>query len=775
MIYITKSANSLDFLRQNLEILSGKEGERFKTDYRQRWIEPSMLQALPKKGEIACIVFGDPPWDLYVPIRFITFSEDVYLDGEKYIFSFRLENRVEALDASAFTSGMRSISNNQYFVFRNKQLDLAPLRPNEKEAWRHSIRHIVGFEDGGSRKANSHQLERYLSSLFLRLDGTYVDQDVPVDLVDTEIRIDHQYTIVLDCYAPHLLEETISQMEIVGKSDPPVLGVKSIFASRDAHLSLKMSPVYSGKTLLKIWVQPEQTRSSQIALNCEVAGSDQFIPAIVEASLSLSTQLPEPVLLENAPGSHPGLEQVEVQTLYNHLQDLFTKQGPIKPELKRDLAIILETLPMDEDSRRFLQEEQGIFACQQGRFEDAYRILNLLGIERIRSQDAVASFFISAWKTNKNPNIGYLVDRFEPTLNPELTVQIKDGLPWRGIISQKELLESLYLSGLFTIEILKKIAKIESDGESLLKWVDYAVNESILEKDAAFHLMEEWMGTSSNKTLISRERVARRMLEYGIEIQENVEYLVYSFGSQILPEREIDRAQQLVQKSIALDSPKRVRLYEALADLFVDFNSPDWRRLTGDLFMEAGRYYLKHPDQSQSNIHLAGGYLEKARTAYGEAKKTDLKKLEEEWKELAEATPVIKVYLTQLDEHKHDRLREIINGKKVAFVGGSGKDFDADGTARQLGFVSGEHVEVYRDKGDNGLASLIQKIKKGKVNYIIHIIAFTAHHPELKKACDDSVANGNEVHYVPYNSGSFQYSAFLNRLFEFHKTELQNE
>lgn len=763
MFFITKSANSLDFLRQNLEILGGKEGEIVKTDYRQRWIEPLVLQSLPRKGERACIVFGDPPWHLYVPIRYVTFNEDVRIEGEKYIFSFSLGERVETPNLGAFTESLRIASQNQYFIIKSATAVTMPTAMPEKQAWRMTIQNMVGVIDDKT-KTGVHHLERYLSSVFLRIDGTFTNQETKIDLSAKNLELGHQYTIALDCYAPHLLEEKISQMEIVGIADPPILGMKSILVSRDARLSLKMTPVYAGKTNLKIWIQPEQTRSSQIALSCEAIEGEQpaALPEKIDLAASISTQ--ESVTL-------PEINQIQLQALYRQLLSIFPNSHDLTHEYKRQLAHELERLPLDVDSQRFLQEEQGVFTCLQEKFEDSYRLLESIGIERIRSQEAVAAYFISAWKTNKTPDLRLLVDRFEISNNPTLTAQIRELLPWQNLISQQTLLESLYISGLFTANKIKQILAPERNGETIVLWIKYVVDERILAKEEAYRLMREWLEKDPSVYLTAADQVARLAFDYGIEAGEDVAYLFDRFGSKLLSEKEIERAKKLYQMALTLDISKRMRFYEALADLTKDYDSPEWRNFTGDLFMDIGRYYLRHPDRKTAYFHSAGEYLRNARAAYRDAKKTDLRDLEREWEELSKETSVIKDYLAQFDEHKHGHLRELLQDKKVVFVGGLTMDFDPDQTARKLGFSSGEHVELHREKGGD-LGSLIKRIKSGKVDYVIDIISFTPHHNELKNACQASKSKGQKIHHVMYNSRSFQFSAFLSALFEYHKEDL---
>ena len=765
MLFIIKTANSLEFLRENLEILDGKEGMIHQTEYRQRWIDPQVAQAPPRKGQQACIVFSDPPWNLYIPIRCVTLLSDVHPEGDTYSFSYSLGARTTIPDLKLFTQQLKLASKNQYFVVQTPAASVEPSILPERVAWRRAIQSIVGF-DHHNNSQKSFRLERYLSSYFIRVEEL-LDQNTNLIVQELSLQVGHQYALVLDVYAPHLPEEKISQLEIVGSATPPVLAVRSITASRDARLSLKISPVFSGNAKLKIWIQPEQTRSSQATLNCKV---EEFVEAPTAEPVEIVRENANPVI----PPDIPCINQAQIQALYRQLLSIFPNQRDISWSYRRELARELAQLPLDEDSKRYLLERQGLYACRQENFEDAYRILDEIGIERIRSQSAVAAYFISAWKIRKSPDIRNLINRFETSSDPGLTDQIRELLPWKTLIKQRELVEQLFVSEFLTVENLKEIIASESSAERIADWVRYiTVDLGLLRKEESYRILRDWLEKNAERFPTGIDQVARLAFEWGFEMGEEVGSLLDWFGSKILSEKELDRATKLREDSVKLDTPLRIRFFEALTDLIKDYASPDWRSLTADLFVDIARYYLSHADRNIDILHLAGVYLEKARVACGDTKNTDLQKLQREWEELTKETDVIKDYLAQFDEAKQERLRQLLKDKKVVFVGGLTKEFDAEQIARQLGFGNGEHVELDREKG-NGLSGLIKRIGKGKVDYIVDMISFAPHHDELKNACRQAKSRNRNFHYVPYTSRSRHVSAFQATFFKYHKLELMS-
>jgi hypothetical protein len=762
MLFITKSANSFDFLRQNLEILGGREGDVVQTHYRSRWIEPIITSSLPKRGSEACIIFSDPPYDFYVPIRHVTFIEDIKLDAEgKYLLKLELGPRVFFDEVNIFTNQMQQSSKKQFFVFRNSDAKLKLSNLPEKEAWRKTIRHMVGLEDQESGKF---QLTRYLSSLFLRPEEIYESDDAPIDLNKHKLKIGHEYSFVIDCYAPNLSEEKISSLEIVGKSDPPLLGIKGVLASQDGRLSVKVLPAYGGETNLKIWVQPEQTRSSEVTYKCNVELAEQetksFPPTIHPPVIPL--EQPSNLIFQ----AETGLSAVQAQTLYRSLLALMSKNSPQPILLKYELSRELERFCSDADGQRFLQEERGVSASLLGQHDEAYQILNSIGIEKIRSQDGVASYFISAWQQNKTPDIRLLVSRFISEENEDLTVKIRETLPWRTIIDQKSVFEDLYLTKIFAIEKLPEIIFNEVDGRVVADWIEYTTeNLKILEAEDAFRLLRDWL--KQEKYLANEGFVARLAIKFGIQGKEDVAFIVNQYGPEIITGREIDKAVSYKQDALNLDSQRKIRFYESLAEITQQFDQDEWRIFTAELYMEVARYYLKQVNTTE-NLEIAGIAIQNVERYASEKYKKELDSLKDDWKKQSEETPIIKEYLLQFEEKKLSLLREIVHGKKILFIGGLTRWFDADSFAHEIGFSFGEHIEINRGKGGN-LKSVTKRIKEGAFDYVIDIISFGRHHNEVREACSKKVV------YIMHTSRSFHKSAFLKDLFEYHKSDLRQE
>jgi hypothetical protein len=759
MLFITKSANSFDFLRQNLEILGGKEGDIVQTHYRSRWIEPLITSSLPKEGNEACIIFSDPPYDFYVPIRYVAFTEDIKSDAEgKYLFKLKLGSRVDFNEANIFTNQMQQSSKKQFFIFKNSDAKLKLSNLSEKEAWRQTIRYIVGLE---KQKVNNIQLARYLSSLFLRPEEVYESDDEPIDLNRHSLRIGHEYSFVVDCYAPNLSEERISSLEIVGKSDPPLLGIKGVLASKDGRLSVKVLPTFSGETNLKIWVQPEQTRSSEISYKCNVDLAEQetkSFPLVIQ-SPAITLEQPSNVTYQ----AEIGLSAVQAQTLYRSLLALMSKNSTQPNLLKYELSRELERFSSDADGHRFLQEERGVSASLLGQHDEAYQILDSIGIEKVRSQDGVASYFISAWKLNKTPDIRLLVSRFISEENEDLTAKIRETLPWKTIIDQKPVFEDLYLTKIFTVDKLREIIIHEVDGRVVADWIEYTTKNQILNLEDAFQLLVNWL--RQEKDSINDKYAASLALEYGLRSNQDVAFIIDQFGIKIISEKKIDEVISYKQSASYLDTPHKIHFYESLTEITKQFDSDEWRIFTSELYVEIVRYYLSQPNTTE-NLELVGNAIQYVEKSADEKHKEELLSLKEDWKKQSEETSIIKEYLSQFEENKLLLLREIVHGKKILFIGGLTRGFDADNIAHEIGFSSGEHIEINRDKGGN-LKSVTKRIKEGAFDYVIDIISFGRHHNEVREACSRKVV------YIMHTSRSFHKSAFLKELFEHHKDDLK--
>jgi hypothetical protein len=286
--------------------------------------------------------------------------------------------------------------------------------------------------------------------------------------------------------------------------------------------------------------------------------------------------------------------------------------------------------------------------------------------------------------------------------------------------------------------------------------------------------LREWLEARGDQPIVTIDAVAQLALRWGIEIGENTGDLLDWFGGRILPEQDLEHAKSLIDASINLATPQRILFWEAMANITRNYPAASWQQFTGELYLVIGGYYLNLPAPGTIHIHIAGEYLQNAKVAFGGTKKIELQKLLAEWEKLAKETPVIRKYLEQFDESKEKRLKELLKGKKVVFVGGETMDFNADRIARQLGFASGEHVELDHEKG-NGLSGLIKRINQGKIDYIVDMISFAPHHNELKNACQKVKFQNKDFHYIIFRSRSRLYLAFRSAFFEYHKLNLQND
>lgn len=101
---------------------------------------------------------------------------------------------------------------------------------------------------------------------FRHLSGIEVDPGV------APLQIGHSYVQLIDCYAPHIAPDRISQWELVGEAEPAVADVFSVLASADGLMGMRVIPRLPGAAKIKVWVQPEQARSTKLSIDCLVEG-----------------------------------------------------------------------------------------------------------------------------------------------------------------------------------------------------------------------------------------------------------------------------------------------------------------------------------------------------------------------------------------------------------------------------------------------------------------------------------------------------------------------
>lgn len=771
MLFIRKSASNFEYLRQNLSVLSMPTGAMVETRYRTRWIDPVIVKDMPKAGQPVCILFADPPYEWHLPVRFAILKNDPYMNEDgSYVFQLTLDRFADISVNGPPDFGSPNSQGRDLFVFRNDDDLVQPSSEPDTVAWRWVIQNIVGFfPERGADEQPPRRLERYLSSFFFRSAGFKDDQaDITIDPSVTPLQIGRSYVQLIDCYAPHIAPDRISQWELVGETEPAVADVLSVLATADGLMGMRVIPRLPGMAKIKVWVQPEQARSSQILIDCQVEG---------EAIQTADTALRQDATLSHAdPFAHQqsvvaadaaGLTEAQTKALYHELLTSYERVRPdITDQERLDLATRLIPYAVEQ---RFLIETQGVCLFRQGMFDRAWSRFADLGLDRLREPEAVAGYFISGWSTGQFIDIHHFVQRSKgKQWGSSLLNQVRQALPWNQVMGQPKLMEDLYAGDVLDEEVLFDVLKEYSDGDFVAEQVTNGVKEEIVQRDAAYRFLLSWLKQSDQQT--RRRTVARLAIDYGLEGGHlEVIDIIDTYGERIVQEAGLDQIVRWRESvEMAFSGSSRLILLERLAHAAAILDSAQCVEYAVMLLLEIAEEYTgrhKYPDDE--NLKHVGYCLEKARGLLTDESELEARliELEKTWTQQAEQTEIIRDYLAQFDENRIERLKSLIKGKRVVLVGGLKQHFDPNKLAEELGLRSCEHVEVWGHK--TSLDSLTTRIRAGHIDYVFDRTGFGSHRDEVRDNCKTARQNGNPVHYLSIYR-SMNKRVIVETLWEYH-------
>jgi len=786
MICLVKSAANFEYLKQNLTILCSQPGVVLETSYRERWVTSAIIERLPKAGERICIVFSDPPFSYYVPVRFARVCQDVMLQEDgKIPFQYKLGKYVDAGGLQEFSLKMKTRCESQYFVVDISDDSLQETQSDDSTAWRSTIDHLIGSASEAVTGEHAF-LDRYLSTFFFRQVGL---ADNKKNALVECCEIGREYSLILECYSPHLSVEKISACHIVGTSTPPIMDTREVLGIADGRVSIHLTPRFSGQATIALWLYPDQNRSTQLDIKLCVYHPDknleeeQGIESAYQDQVASVHRIAEGRSTIDSYGSYiresqlvsgMGLTHAQCSTLYNRLLNTIEEKSGKQPDLRLDLINQLIEFAADATARQFLVEEKIRHLYAQGGQETTIiRLLSDLAIERLQS-DVLAIYFISKWhQQDFGENVSILIDRYKGNMFPDLDKAIRQAMPWRKILKMPKTVENLVMGNLWDASCaLESLMDVEY-GTEIVNLISYLVEDvGLVTKNDAYEFLNDWLGRSG--TTIYREKVAEKAIEYGLALGKNVSPIVILEGSNIaLSEKPLLIKQWLTLAEKGMNYQDRIDFYEAILTTYCGKDTKEQVEILLEINLKLADYYLHCGSPSISALENAGKRLESARSSLGAfpSYKAYFKRLEDELEQEFAGNNVIRRYLNNIDEIKRAKLAQILQEKKVIFVGGETKSFDAMEVAKTLGFAEGEHIEVYKEKGKD-LGDLVKRVKKGYVDYVIDIIHFTRHHNELKEACETARRKGINIHYL-IGPKSYLCEAFLQVLLDYHKDDIE--
>ena len=205
MLTLFKSGRRLEYLEENLKVLSAERGTWLSTTYGAHWVSPDLLDAPPVPGERALIVLTGRPYDVFVAVRFARILEARLVD-ERLELAYEVLGRAEVADRVAWRRYVLAEENpspaSQVFARRDpgtESVDLPAYEASpegDEQAWMLAVDSLSKLAD-------------YSNAVFMRLAGV-VDDASEVEIPGPWVlRPGTTYRLRLQSYNPHLDEESI--------------------------------------------------------------------------------------------------------------------------------------------------------------------------------------------------------------------------------------------------------------------------------------------------------------------------------------------------------------------------------------------------------------------------------------------------------------------------------------------------------------------------------------------------------------------------------------
>jgi len=616
---LCKTAHNIEYLRDNLDILGKPKGQEMIISYRPTWIAQSIVQSFPEPGQKVCVVFTDPPYNLYVPVRTGSLIERPTLIEDKYFFRFHLEDYAMCSNYKRFSSLLSAatfMENGRLFVLNQQDTDIYSADVDEGKAWRHIIDQILGREDTkvltsdryGTRGTTG--LERYMATLFLRQVKIFDSKNREIEPVSDMIKIGDAYVLVVDSYGPHIATEKISELEVVGNSDPPIFDIEKAFAIIDGTLTIRMIPRFSGDTKINIWVNPEHARSSKFSFSCRVSGGK---PHTIRQVFDRSTE--QQTFVETT----TGLTESQAKTFYNEVIGFFktfiTGKDDIE-NVKYQVALSLEKIVGKPSDIGFLKEIQAKYYFRQQNYKECFLILNALGLKQIRDDKTILAYYVSARKKGLIPNLQEILEKINlENFNEEMKSMLKKVIPWEDIIKREATEEAdyIYYYKFFDLEEFISVLSKMNNGRVVATWIQWLCGWKIYNKRDAFIFIKNWLLNNPSEFIEHEADMASLGIDCGLAIGDvDVIDIIGRCGDKVLRSYGIEKALNWVKEAKDnLSDLACIPLFETLSEKLAGATSElkiEEQSIVGKIYIEM----LKTLRKMDYSHLLQGEMLQKA-------------------------------------------------------------------------------------------------------------------------------------------------------------------
>ncbi|MCC5953340.1 MAG: hypothetical protein JJU45_14695 [Acidimicrobiia bacterium] len=337
MLYLLKASRIAEYRRENVDILSASEGDRFSVSYGRRWMQDGLTVG-PDTGGV--IVFADSPYTTFVPVRFCVI-DDVDDVDTKVTITGRLGPFVDAAGARCLTDRWAGRQDDERpgrrFLFEDDNPGLhQPTAPAaHEEAWR-TVVDALG-ENPYFASTTAVQVRRVVDA-----------GDVPLDPAEP-LEVGAVVTVELELRTPaHEIETVEPVLDTTPRGSAELVAPPALPANGTATVDVRL--LAPGELRTRLALKPEPLMSSRPTLGWTVAAT---------ASVAAAPHGTEPPA---------GAARVDMGALLHHLrrEAAIDHLGWIR--LHEDVL-----LPADPDSVELLSDyaEQAAAADEHAKAHDA--------------------------------------------------------------------------------------------------------------------------------------------------------------------------------------------------------------------------------------------------------------------------------------------------------------------------------------------------------------------------------------------------------------------
>jgi hypothetical protein len=699
VLYLLKSAGTNEYLQENLNILAVPDGNEVTIGYAARWVDPELWGQV-RRGKTVCLIFGDRPYQWFVPVRRAEVVDVVDEAGELTL-TIQLGPFARGMDLEAFSQRFAELNRRRFFVARDPKPELAFVTQGEDnlDDWKRIIEAL-------QVSPGDDYTSRYARSVFLRYMSLCNANGQPFP-PGGQLEVGQHYQQPIYCYTPGLEPQELSDYRLViepgsynvGVSDAPSL-------PPDGELAVEIKPLEPGDLSLEVWVKPDRVQSTAL----------RFPYRVIEAPAPIEVV---EVVPEKAP---PGLSERHLRAIFEVME---ITDGSSRDQALLDLIDhVLE--PLAQESH-YLKERRALCLYQLGRWAEAYEQFTDLD-PGFLSPQAVVAWFVSACRGGIDANLGIVLGHFNAWEQRALTDQLIAVLPMVEEGRRLQLLKDAWLGAGRYPEMWEAVRDTFNRPASILEAVNLMVDPdlyNLLTLSEGYRYLRERMDALGQEPL----ELLQRAVELGLQEPDESSGLDKAFLS--LVERLLQRRGDLSETWLLVDQVRGhlsihtwAEATECLAEALAGREEAEWRAHACELYVDLARICR---EQFQ-DPGAAEAYLTQAHHMVGDdhrlAAMVDAEEVR--WAAVVERIEEVRLWRDGLTEVKRKRLRHLLSGKRAVFIGGPKRGFNEEAVRKELGLTEAEFVtHFYSERGR--LDKVRQRISQGQVDYVIDFVRFGAH------------------------------------------------